>query len=63
MSNIEKSAFKPGLYIGYGGGATWRIYRHGRDYWTAIAQNSPDVFSARTLRDISAKLSTMSKGA
>jgi hypothetical protein len=63
MSNIEKSAFRPGQYVGYGGGTVWRISRHGRDYWAAIAQGRPDVFSARTLRDISAKLSAMSEGA
>jgi hypothetical protein len=63
MSNIEKSAFRPGQYVGYGGGTVWRISRHGRDYWAAIAQGRPDVFSARTLRDISVRLSTMSEGA
>jgi len=61
MTNIEKSAFRPGVYIGYGGGTVWHISRTGRD-WIAVSQDRyADVFSARTLREISAKLST--KGA
>jgi len=63
MSNIEKSAFHSGLYIGYGGGTVWHIYRTNRDSWKAYARDLSGTIIAPRLRDISAKLSTMNKGA
>jgi hypothetical protein len=63
MSNIEKSAFRPGLYIGYGGGTVWHIYRNGRASWSAFARDIPDTIVASRLRDINAKLAAMSKAA
>ena len=36
--NIEKSAFRRGEYVGYGGGALWRISRpHRRAQWVAVS--------------------------
>lgn len=39
LHNIEKSAFRRGEYVGYGGGLVFHIRRDGRD-WFAIAQGT-----------------------
>lgn len=39
LHNIEKSAFRRGEYVGYGGGLVFHIRRDGRD-WIATAQGS-----------------------
>jgi hypothetical protein len=58
MHNIEKSAFRQGQYVGYGLGQTWRIYKDkSSNWWTALSQHSADCMSARTLRELSARLS------
>jgi hypothetical protein len=57
MHNIEKSAFRHGQYVGYGLGQTWRIYKDtSSNWWTALSQQSADCMSARTLRELSARL-------
>jgi hypothetical protein len=58
--NIEKSAFRPGEYIGYGQGKIWRIkrnegYAKTRFAWCAISDAS-DVLYAPTLWTLSDKL-------
>jgi hypothetical protein len=58
MHNIEKSAFRHGQYVGYGLGQTWIIYRDkSSNWWTALSRQSADCMSARTLRELSARLS------
>jgi hypothetical protein len=54
--NIEKSQFRRGEYVGYGRGSTYRIFRSNgpKSWWTATTQG--EVITARTLREISAKL-------
>jgi hypothetical protein len=39
LTNIEKSAFRRGEYVGYAAGLVWHIRRDGRE-WIAIAQGS-----------------------
>jgi len=57
MNNIEKSAFRPGQYVGYGGGYVWRIAKDkSSNWWTAFSQQSADCMGARTLRELQAKL-------
>ena len=36
LTNIEKSAFRPGEYVGYAGGLVFHIRRDGRE-WIATA--------------------------
>jgi len=58
MYNIEKSAFRKGQYVGYGFGQTWRIYKDSSsNWWTALSQQSADCMSARTLKELSVRLS------
>lgn len=70
--NIEKSAFRPGTYVGYGGGKVWRISRTNSSYgnWVAVAQlnaasgdngRTPDVYAMR-LADMGDKLAALSGG-
>jgi hypothetical protein len=55
MHNIEKSAFRRGQYVGYGGGTAWRISKG--DQWRAAPLHLPlPMLYGRTLRDISAQL-------
>jgi len=54
MNNIEKSAFRRGEYVGYGGGQVWRIIKQG--YWYAYAQGSPAVLHGARLKDLQAQL-------
>lgn len=57
MTNIERSAIRPGQYVGYGLGQTWRIRRDlSSKTWWAYSQQGPDCMSARTLRELSARL-------
>lgn len=63
MHNIEKSSFRRGAYVGYGGGAVWHITRNGRQWRAApinwIRETTLAPFSMRTLRDISAELAAL----
>jgi hypothetical protein len=60
MHNIEKSAFRPGQYVGYGGGNVWRIIKDkSSGWWTAFSQQSADCMGARTLRELQAKLEAL----
>jgi hypothetical protein len=38
LPNVEKSAFRPREYVGYGGGIVWRIRKHGCGGWEAWSQ-------------------------
>jgi len=63
MHNIEKSAFRHGQYVGYGLGHTWRIIKDkSSNWWTAFSLQSADCMSARTLRELSARLLTPNPG-
>jgi hypothetical protein len=63
--NVEKSAFRKGEYVGYGGGTVWRITKStgSRGRWFA-RNNSADVrlaatfLEAWTLPEMSDKLAT-----
>lgn len=64
MVNIERSVFRPGSYVGYGGGMVWHIARNGARAWRAspihwIAGGAHKAFTAPRLRDISARLDAM----
>lgn len=59
--NIEKSAFRKGEYVGYGGGRVWRIKRVGSyirgKVWRAETRDMPyDVIVARRLDEMSTAL-------
>ena len=54
MHNIEKSAFRRGEYVGYGGGYTWRIVKQG--YWYAYARGSDKMLHGLRLKDLQAQL-------
>ena len=58
--NIEKSAFRHGEYIGYGGGLVWRVYKQGRKDWRAFPRNAHGIgwrcLFGNTLTEISNKL-------
>ena len=55
--NIERSAFRPGTYIGYGSGFVWRIQREGHT-WAArtIDVRTPRYVRGDTLESISAAI-------
>lgn len=59
LPNIEKSAFRPGEYIGYSDGV-WRIQKTNSTYgnWVARHQNNPlaETIWAHRLADLSVKL-------
>lgn len=60
LLNIEKSAFRHGEYIGYGGGIVWRVYKQGRLDWRAFPRNAHEIgwrcLFGKTLTEISNKL-------
>tara|TARA_R110000868_G_scaffold379713_1_gene645645 strand:+ start:627 stop:809 length:183 start_codon:yes stop_codon:yes gene_type:complete len=55
MTNIEKSAFRRGEYVGYAAGLVWHIRKEGRD-WLAMAQGTGIRIVRVTLRDVSIAL-------
>ena len=68
MQHIEKSVFRRGEYVGYGGGAVWHVRRTNSSYgnWWAYPhtganaetlRNTPMV--AHTLRALDAKLAAL----
>lgn len=62
MHNIEKSAFKRGEYVGYGGGKVWRIRKtlFGGWKWAAhVTDGDYDTVYADRLSDMSTKLDKM----
>lgn len=68
FSNIEKSGFHKGQYVGYGGGAVWRITKSNSSYgtWTARWHNGDRRFEntflhAFRLSDMSTKLADLDK--
>ena len=64
LLNIEKSAFRPGQYVGYGGGHVWRIRRSNSSYgnWWAQSQSDPNrQLRAWRLEELSAELSALNK--
>ena len=58
MNNIEKSAFRRGEYVGYGGGYVWRIVKQG-GYWYAYAQGSDKVLHGLRQKDLQAQLEAL----
>ena len=58
MHNIEKSKFRRGQYIGYGGGKLWNIMRTDGG-WKAINEGS--TVRGKTLADISQQLTERDK--
>lgn len=64
MHNIEKSAFRKGEYIGYGGGDVWRIVKNGST-WRATPRKDVNLreFSASTLKELSAGLESLTSPA
>mgnify|MGYP000022598640 CR=1 FL=1 len=65
LHNIERSGFRRGEYVGYGGGRSWRVrknsgYSRTRWAWYASAQSGArDCVWARSLTEMSAKLAKM----
>ncbi|MGE3990126.1 hypothetical protein [Pseudorhodoplanes sp.] len=53
LLNIERSGFRAGELVGYGGRVVWRIRRSGY-LWTATSAIS--TVSARSLKSLSAAL-------
>lgn len=61
--NIERSAFRRGEYVGYGGGKVWRITKSNSSFGTWHAHNQDnwnDQFFAFGLQSVSNKLSELS---
>jgi len=67
-SNIEKSAFRRGEYVGYAAGCVWRIQRCNSSYgnWYAYPTHGDDAnrwftvpMAAHTLRALSQKLAAL----
>ena len=56
-SNIDKSAFRKGQYVGYAIGKVWRIYKDANGRWHATAQGR--IIFGATLRDVSEQLASM----
>ena len=56
-SNIDKSAFRKGQYVGYALGNVWRVYRDRNGVWHATAQGR--VVRGDTLRAVSEQLSAL----
>ena len=56
MNNIEKSAFRKGEYVGYGGGLVWRIQRGGNG-WYAHARGQ--MLCGVHLADLQNQLSSL----
>ncbi|CAB5238228.1 hypothetical protein UFOVP162_17 [uncultured Caudovirales phage] len=56
MNNIEKSAFRKGEYVGYGGGLVWRIQRGGNG-WYAHARGQ--MLCGVRLADLQNQLSSL----
>jgi hypothetical protein len=42
-SNIEKSAFRHGEYVGYGGGKVWHISKSNSSFGTWFARNQDNA--------------------
>jgi hypothetical protein len=62
MFNIEKSGFRRGEYVGYGGGKVWRIKKTNSSFgnWFAHNQDSyNEQLYAMRLSDLQAKLEAM----
>jgi hypothetical protein len=60
LPNIEKSAFKRFEYVGYGGGAVFRIRKNGLGNWEAIPTGAwPEGLNAFLVSGTLTKLSTM----
>ena len=59
MHNIEKSAFRRGEYVGYGGGYTWRIPVKQGGYWYAYARGSDKMLHGLRLKDLQAQLESL----
>jgi hypothetical protein len=63
-SNIKKSTFRNGEYVGYGGGTVWRIFRYTSKSWQASAKDfSPlrrNYIVSGTLFQMSAVLDKLS---
>jgi hypothetical protein len=55
MHNIEKSAFRRGEYVGYGGGYVWRIMKHDSG-WYAYARDGKGLLRGLRLKDLQAQL-------
>ncbi len=60
LSNIEKSAFRKGEYVGYGHGV-WRIKRGGAGWRASSATIKPYSITAKTLRDLSPMLTKINE--
>jgi hypothetical protein len=62
LHNIEKSAIRRFEYVGYGGGAVYRVRKHGCGGWEAFAR-APwmdcQYLRADTLAKLSAKLEAL----
>lgn len=59
LHNIEKSAFHPGQYVGYGRNQVWRIRKCKSTYgnwWAYSLQDHNQRVYAWKLADLSAKL-------
>ena len=60
--NIEKSAFRRGEYVGYGGGKVWHIRKASTSYgtWAAHVQNDWNTqLFAFSLAKLSAQLAAL----
>lgn len=65
LTNIEKSAFKKGEYVGYGHGV-WHITKSNSSYGTWAARHRDDnrapILFAFSLKKLSTKLSAYAAG-
>lgn len=61
MANIEKSAFKPGEYVGYSSGQVFRIKRQARSHWVAWNPDRSIHYNGARLQDISTRLHCLAR--
>jgi hypothetical protein len=62
MHNIEKSVFRKGEYVGYGGGKVWHIRKSDSSFgnWFARNQsNGNEYFFSMRLTDMQKQLETL----
>jgi len=62
LHNIEKSAFRKGEYVGYGGGKVWHIRKSNSSFGNWIARNQrngSDYFFSMRLADMQKQLETL----
>lgn len=62
FTNIEKSKFKPGCYIGYASGKIYLIKKNGKEWLARNRDDASDFMRSRTLAGMSHCLTLRAAG-